>query len=709
MTSDQRKLDVADRERAIFRYLRELGPDAGATIGQIHRKITGDGIALTATSEPVRDTVTVQNYHKLVSRLVAARRIIELPASSEGRCYTLAPHLHSDNSLRLDDLDELLQQLAPTEAIAKLLDAREYVRENRDGVLTKAARALCEVPPRELIYDMITAKIDIYNKDLDVSMDSDDGDDRHLRRLKTERVELDQICYRWFGLDQATVTVPPGSNRTSKIEYDETRLRWQLARRVFGETVIRRVPIANASSPHDWENVAIAGSDGSTYSGAIQIDTAAGFVDDRAAEIITFNNSMVYMHLEGQNKQRHPHPLYSVPITRSAIDSPDNAGMVMAPFMYRHDSLSESDYEHMAKCATDVVQWRADERVFLGDAPAMGEGPSRTLPPPRVHFRDGTVTLQERESHHYQRNDGYGEMVRSGVRLSHNILRHMLSRRQKPVFAGAVKSSQLHLFATVVNWFVAYGLPSAGVAAIEPSWDVSRGARLADNEAMTLLLSTLIDQRDDDYLCSFVVARPFHALTDQYRNYEAETPNYWIEKFRRHQTSHIDDPMLDSYWKSVDAVEDDPYIRMCEEADYALFYIGHTSGEPAPLAPRYEFLESLRTLDQEEAEKLVQRNVELIVSSLDHTGFANDLDHNFLTRTRLVKIVPRVVYEAHERCKQLGRMLESELKSTVVASLCRIGLIRRNIPDSAQIVPIPVERAVRTELESRQTREIEEE
>ena len=50
--------------------------------------------------------------------------------------------------------------------------------------------------------------------------------------------------------------------------------------------------------------------------------------------------------------------------------------------------------------------------------------------------------------------------------------------------------------------------------------------------------------------------------------------------------------MMDSYWKTVDAIEDDPYVRMCEEADYVMFYIGHTGGEPLPLAPRYEFLES---------------------------------------------------------------------------------------------------------------------
>lgn len=40
----------------------------------------------------------------------------------------------------------------------------------------------------------------------------------------------------------------------------------------------------------------------------------------------------------------------------------------MAPFMYR--DLTEGEYLHMVKCATDVVQWRADERVFIGDAPS---------------------------------------------------------------------------------------------------------------------------------------------------------------------------------------------------------------------------------------------------------------------------------------------------------------------------------------------------
>ena len=103
--------------------------------------------------------------------------------------------------------------------------------------------------------------------------------------------------------------------------------------------------------------------------------------------------------------------------------------------MYRDQYLEDGEYEHMVKCATDVVQWRADERVFIGDAPAL-HGDGRRLPAPRVHLRDGTVTLQEREVNHYQRNDAYGEMVRAGVRLSWQILSHIGTRQQPPSSRG---------------------------------------------------------------------------------------------------------------------------------------------------------------------------------------------------------------------------------------------------------------------------------
>ncbi len=57
------------------------------------------------------------------------------------------------------------------------------------------------------------------------------------------------------------------------------------------------------------------------------------------------------------------------------------------------------------------------------------------------------------------------------------------------------------------------------------------------------------------------------------------------------------------------------------------------------------------------------------MTALHRTKLALDKDHNFLSRKVLVKIIPYVIYEAHEKCKALGRKLESELRSIVVANL----------------------------------------
>ena len=149
--------------------------------------------------------------------------------------------------------------------------------------------------------------------------------------------------------------------------------------------------------------------------------------------MVGFRSSLQYTSLVCRAPVAAPHafPYYSVPMTRSALDDRSNRGMVLAPFMFRY--LSESEYEHMAKCATDVVQWRADEIVFLGPARSLHDG--TLLPRPTVHFRDGTITPQEREFNHYQRPNEYGDMVREGIAHSRHVLESSSSGKA-PVFAG---------------------------------------------------------------------------------------------------------------------------------------------------------------------------------------------------------------------------------------------------------------------------------
>ena len=127
MAAEQRKLDVVEREQAIFRYLRGIDRERGATVRELHEQLTINGAAAQSGGE-VRDTVTVQAYHKLVTRLVLDGRLVEVgEPGTDAQRYALAHALHADNALTLDDIDQIAFELKPTEAIAALIDAREYL------------------------------------------------------------------------------------------------------------------------------------------------------------------------------------------------------------------------------------------------------------------------------------------------------------------------------------------------------------------------------------------------------------------------------------------------------------------------------------------------------------------------------------------------------------------------------------------------------
>jgi hypothetical protein len=146
---------------------------------------------------------------------------------------------------------------------------------------------------------------------------------------------------------------------------------------------------------------------------------------------------------------------------------------------------------------------------------------------------------------------------------------------------------------------------------------------------------------------------------------------------------------------------------MCGNADYGMFYVGHTAGSPPPLLPRYEFMDSLRARTDEEVAERVKRTMERMLEALDQTGFQLDQDHNYMTNKKNLKIIPAVVYVAHEHSKALGKQFESELKSWIVARLQSERLRRVVRPSDVEIMPMEVQEfmglyrdAVEEELEN---------
>lgn len=675
------KPGVDDREREIVKHLAAFG---GASAREIFETV----------SEKLEDTVTREAYYKVLGRMAAAGKIeVQTEDAKRGRIYALTPTLNPDNPITLDDIYENLAYLPTTEAIAAVVDARDYYEEHRRTILRRTAEALLDEDPVELFHQMLVHMIQLAEKDLEIVRDAEIVDAYSRRRFESSYRELEQVAYRGLSLPHDAIHLPGlhklSQEPTTKIVWDSDNLRRALQVRVFGAKFIYLVDVSSEKGTPSRQQIVVSGSDGSMHAGTLALQSAKGYFED-ISDVITFNNSTVHISLSPLQKQqfRRERMIYGAPLTRQTLDDPAYKGMVLAPFMY--PDLAESEYEHMTRCATDVVQFRVDEEVFTGKAYDICP-PRAQIPKPQVHIRDGTITPQEREFGHYNRPDAYGETVREGIRRERTILERIMAARSKPpIFAGAVKSTQMRVLSRLVNWYISKGSAARFGTAIEPEWDISRAAAISDNAAMTALLAELPNNSDyleqGKYYVTCALVRQFSSLTEYY-NYEIKD---WLDFFEKKKEKDIDEHSRHggtlSYHSTVDIADDD-FIFMCENADFVYFYIGHTAGDPPPMIPRYEFLTSLREKSPKKAASAVTELAYRLVDAIDAAGLAYDREHNFLSSKMLVKILPYPIYQAHEYAKTLGKKLEAELKSIVVSRLIELKRLRSSV-SSVVVRPI---------------------
>jgi len=358
--------------------------------------------------------------------------------------------------------------------------------------------------------------------------------------------------------------------------------------------------------------------------------------------------------------------------------------MILSRLWY--SDLSDSQYEHTKKAALDVVQFRVDERVMTGVARALGTATSAAsasqLPKPTLLIRDGTVTPQEREFQHYCASNSYGDVVREGINLSYKILREVTDSSRR-VYAGSVKFTVLKTFSTILNWFIKHR--------VDAGWDLFRASVISDPVAMTRVFNSLPSLPSGQYYRSCVIARPFPAMVTDLRGVPAETSDEWLAHFRKRQDRQLTDYREGSGpppWMLGVDIEDDPYVRLCQQADYASFFIGRPGGDPHITVPRFEFMDCLRKHSIVDRQTRVERSARLIVSGVHHTKWAMDRDHNFMTSSKVPRLVPYVVYQAHEACKALGHKLESELRQAIAAKLSQIKSWRGLIVPKVTIEPV---------------------
>lgn len=165
----------------------------------------------------------------------------------------------------------------------------------------------------------------------------------------------------------------------------------------------------------------------------------------------------------------------------------------------------------------------------------------------------------------------------------------------------------------------------------------------------------------------------------------------WFERAKERARNEYEREGGNRRWILQSDVEDDPYLQMCQKADYAMFYFGRPGEEEPHLTfPRFEFMDALRRLDPTERRQRVRRSVDAIVSGIHATKWSLDRDHSLFTQLKLPKLVPHVVYEAHEKCKVWGHKLESELRQAIAAHLSKLKELRGLPVPKVEIEPIPL-------------------
>lgn len=706
------KPDVLKREVAILEFLR-MSPNGGETAGEIYKAVSGS----------LGDTISRPAYYKLLNRLVAAGQIEQVEDSGPRR-YVMTSEIHSANPLTLDDVYEMLPFVHNTEAMARAMEAQQYFLEHRDTVVRRAAETLAHEPAVDLFYRWISYMVATLRADLESwSAVEQEGpyvgqavlaDPTLDNRLRRQCDELRTLLYRLLSVPRSAVDIPAwegprGLKDSHNIECDRDELRAVLEARVFGvgenQSVLGLVTVEPEVKQKARQDLVVSGSDGSFHAGTLGIRTAQGYIEDESF-VVTINNSAAYVRSsERMEEQRGDKELlHTAPLTRQTLDDPAYKGMVLAPFMF--PSLTESEYEHMARTATDVVQTRVDDEVFNGSARDVATG--ELIVAPRVHIRDGTITPQERGYNHYCEQTPYGEIAREGISRLQSILQRIATAGgAPPAYVGSVKTTQVKLFARLLNWYIAKGSRETLGEAIDPHWDLTRAGYISDTNAMTELMASLPPRTErDGFWVSCAVLRRFASLTEFFDTQVPEGES-WFDVLQERRAAALRDyekyrGMLPYHaMLSEDDLANDAYLYLLDNADFVSFYVGHTAGRPAPKLPRYEFLCSLRDLDVTRAQKRVALATRQLTTALLTCGFTPDRDHNFMSRLSIVRYLPYVVYRAHEFAKEVGKRLEQQYKSTVVA---RLAARRGRAIDERDAVlrPVGVRRYLQRYIEARE-------
>jgi hypothetical protein len=662
-------------------FLEMASAPDGATAADVYRRASELG-----------DTVTQEAYYNLARRLVHRGLLKPEPADGTTRYRVGAD---SDAQwLEEEDLVAMIDPEYPLLALPIWSESRRQIDEIPEEIWAELRERL----KGEHAPALFVAAIHSYSEDFHAQIDDlarATTVTPDLPRLKQEadggRRLLERLLKFGLGISEEAVHVPMSvdvaieerRNGRFKDGYvvDARLLADELNRRVAPEPfVVDRVP------PLPERPLIIGAVDGSTKGGMLKFLGDSGDLSVGHAPMISINTAVGQINRSIVTDGRTVPVFMRLPERPEDMQRHDNRYSIMAKLFF--PDLSESEYMHSVWNAMDLMEARAAQRLLGRWYGAEGR---LEIQAADVVLRDGTVSPQDRDFHHYRGISSYERIVRDAIETNWRIASKCREDRQSVV--GVVKAAQLNVFAPIINWYAAR-LARDRVGQIA-AWPVHAMNLIPDQAILTRLL-TAKRKKDAAWNRTCVTLRPFHALTNFAKSYSRVNPP--SEQIRQQHREAIKNPAPLSpeeriFWENF-RPDGDPYLKMLDGVFYANMFVGAVPRLDLDNSlPRIEFIVPADTAEDADAPWLfADDHRERVLAALQESKFQVAAEHEMFRDAPKLDVLPTMIIRVHDTVKIWATELLSRVQEYLSSYLAQY-------VKSKQVRRIKVRPFTRTELQ----------
>ena len=591
--------------------------------------------------------------------------------SGQGTRYQLGAE---NQWLEEEQLSELIDPDYPLLAVTIWRESLRQINEVPEEVWRELRERLQGESARDLFHQAIVSYCDDFHAQIADLVEFEKTPPPVLARLRQEAEDSRSLLLRLtkHGLDlsQEAVKVPLSLD-AAIAEFKQGRVASYVNGAILVEELARRIEpesfILEATAESPEQALLIGAVDGSTRGGILSFLGEEGDFNVGHAPMVAINTSV------GQIDRRVRLGSRTVPVFMRLPEKPedmqrqDNRHTVMAKLLY--PDLSDSKYMHSVWNAMDLLETKVALRL---QNRWYRPKPNIEVPPADVVLRDGTVSPQDRDFHHYAEMSSYGQIVRDLIQTNWEIARKC--RDDSQVVAGVIKEAQLSVFAPVLNWF-ASKIASQKTGQLV-SWPMQSMNLVPDQVILTLLL-TAGRRKADPWARTCVVLRPFHAVTNYGLFYSQEiTPSERIlADYKRAKTAPPEE--LDQekrwFWEAYFRPQSDPYVKMLDNVFYANFFLGAVprSGTGEKL-PRFEFVAPAPTKEEgEDPWPNVQPLLSRLIGAVRQNGFEVSDEHSMFKSELRIDVLPSLLIRVHETVKLWAADLLNRVQEYVGYQLSR--------------------------------------